>query len=112
MPSQNETDMNRKAPTYPWQERQLDDGTVCCTVKTLGVISIAHDGLAAAQACSKTNPRRARRLNNLAETLLAAAAVILRYEEAMVPFPVLDAIAELSNELREPAVRRRRRGQA
>lgn len=94
--------MKRKDGMPPWQERQLSDGSICFTVKTLGVVAIAQDGFAAAEQCRKKDPRRARRLNNLAETLLSAAAVVLRYEEAKVPHKVLEAISELTNELRKP----------
>lgn len=76
--------------------KRLPDGGV--TIKTVGLVVIAHDGFAAADRCRKRNPVRARKLENLAETLISAAAVVLRSEEAMVPMEVVAAITEL-NEL-------------
>ena len=101
--------MNRKVSTPPWQEGQLRDSSICFTVRTLGVVAITQDGFAAAELCRKKDPRRARRLSELAETLLSAAAVVLRYEEVRMPMEVLEAISELSDELRKPVVRTRRR---
>ena len=108
-PEQKGENVNRMNGMPPWQERQLSDGSICFTVKTLGVISIAQDGFAAAEQCKKKDPRRARRLRNLAETLLSAAVVVLRHEEAKVPQEVLEAISELTSELRKPVVRTQRR---
>ncbi len=77
--------------------------------QTLGLVSIAQDGFVAAQVCAKKNPRRAKRLDNLAETLLSAAMVVLRHEEAVVPQEVMAAISELTEALRAPVVRKQRR---
>lgn len=107
-PEQKGENVNRMNGMPPWQERQLSDGSICFTVKTLGVISIAQDGFAAAEQCKKKDPRRARRLRNLAETLLSAAVVVLRHEEAKVPQEVLEAISELTSELRKPVARTQR----
>ena len=107
-PEQEGENVNRKSGMPPWQERQLSDGSICFTVKTLGVVSIAQDGFAAAERCRKKDPRRARRLRNLAETLLSAAVVVLRHEEAKVPQEVLEAISELTSELRKPVARTQR----
>lgn len=71
------------------------DGVVA--LNTVGIVMVAHDGFAAADRCRKRNPGRARRLENLAETLISAAAVVLRFEEAMVPIEVAEAITELSD---------------
>lgn len=46
----------------------------------------------------------------MAETLLSAAVVVLRHEEAKVPEEVLEAISELMDALRVPVVRRQRGG--
>ena len=92
-----------------WPGHHREENSFCFTVKTLGLVSIAQDGFVAAQACAKKNPRRAKRLNNLAETLLSAAMVVLRHEEAAVPQEVMAAISELTDALRAPVVRKQRR---
>lgn len=79
---------------------QRPDGVT--TVKTTGLVVIAHDGFAAAERCRKRNPMRARRLENLAETLISAAVVVLRSEEAMVPMEVINAISELNKMCGKP----------
>lgn len=78
------------------------------TVKTIGLIVFAHDGFAEAERCRKRAPARAERLDNMAESLIAVAAVILRHEEAQVPLEVADMIAGIKEELSIVKSKRRR----
>lgn len=89
--------MNPQISYDPRLMKRLPDGVV--TVRTAGIVVIAHNGFAAAARCRKRSPARARTMENLAETLIAAAAVILRHEEALVPMEVVNAISELTGML-------------
>ena len=89
--------MNSQINYDPRLMKRLPDGVI--TVRTAGIVVIAHDGFAEAARCRKRNPARARKMENLAETLIAAAAVILRHEEALVPMEVVNAISELTGML-------------
>ena len=78
------------------------------TVKTIGLIVMAHDGFAEAERCRKRAPARARRLENMAESLIAVAAVILRHEEARVPLEVADMVTGIREELSTGKSKRRK----
>jgi len=71
------------------------------TVRTLGVVSLAHDAKTLSEKLRKKKPKLAEQLDNAHETLVAAGALILRHEEASVPMKVAEAISFVSDTLRD-----------
>jgi hypothetical protein len=83
-------------------------------IRTIGLIASVHDGLALAEKVKNSDPELAARIENACETMLSAAALVLRWEKAQVPLDVADAILLVSSELtkardRERAQSKRRR---
>lgn len=69
-------------------------------VKTLGIVSLAHDAKALSDKLKKSNPDLASKLDDAHETLVAVSALILRHEEAQVPLNTAEVVSFVTESLR------------
>ena len=70
-------------------------------INTLAMIHMAHRGLALAERLSATDPETAADILSAADTLVSAAALVLRWPKAMIPRSAGSAFSKLIDYLKE-----------
>ena len=68
-------------------------------VQTIGLMQASYDGRKLAETVRSTDPMLADKLEHACDTLVSAAALIMRWEVGQVPLDVADAILLVNNEL-------------